>query len=410
MFELTNEQRQYFGLPPIPETWSRRVLTNDTYRSACTLLFDGNTFRRTITSTEKTYSEVQYKEETRDKEFFLPKTSRGMEKRITQSTLESKTPIGVYINLNQPNQVLIGNHTTQQTFYATNWEYFSNTGDHPVSTIVDRFINESPKDHLSQIKDFSFAKRRNVRYGAGDIFRFRLNRKEYGFGIILLDVNALRKKNLISSNHGLRNLMGPPLLIRFYAVRTENLNFDLEKLNEVAMLPSDYIMDNAIFYGEHELVGHKDLVEDDFDFPVSYGRSLEHLREVVFLQWGLIHLELPLKKFDKFLEGEIESLPTSSPSRKVNNPFGYYSIGFRSKFNSSDIYHASDIGRFSYEATKAYQAKFDLRNPINKPIKDEIFRKFGIAEDASYFEVAKRLQVADLFETISSTNELARKK
>jgi hypothetical protein len=50
------------------------------------------------------------------------------------------------------------------------------------------------------------------------------------------------------------------------------------------------MMDNLLFYGEYEIIGHKDLNDEEFNFPISYGRSIDQ-RNVVFLQWGVIHLE-----------------------------------------------------------------------------------------------------------------------
>ena len=47
-FELTNEQREFFGLDPIVDTWERVVFAGDTYRPESVLYFDGLTIKRHI--------------------------------------------------------------------------------------------------------------------------------------------------------------------------------------------------------------------------------------------------------------------------------------------------------------------------------------------------------------------------
>src|SRR5258708_4020651 len=97
------------------------------------------------------------------------------------------------------------------------------------------------------------------------------------------------------------------------------------------------MMDNLLFYGEYEIIGHTTLKEEEFEFPMSYGRCLDYKIPNTFLQWGLIHVEKSLKTYDKYLTGENPLVPVDSPSRRVQNPYGYYSIGFRPKYNGIDI-------------------------------------------------------------------------
>jgi hypothetical protein len=146
------------------------------------------------------------------------------------------------------------------------------------------------------------------------------------------------------------------------------------------------MMDNLLLYGEYEIIGHKDLGEDDFEFPISYGRSIDR-RPVVFLQWGFIHRELPVTAFDKYLVEANTRLPEDSYSRNVVNPFGYYSIGFRPSFDTSDIVRTIKTnGVYDFDESNHFRANFDLRNPKNQSKKCEILKAFGLDPDASYEE------------------------
>ena len=59
------------------------------------------------------------------------------------------------------------------------------------------------------------------------------------------------------------------------------------------MLPSDFMMDNHLHYGQYEIIGYKKLEENEFKYPMSYGKNISYGSGNVFLQWGFIHKELP---------------------------------------------------------------------------------------------------------------------
>jgi len=61
--------------------------------------------------------------------------------------------------------------------------------------------------------------------------------------------------------------------------------------------------------------------------------------------------------------------------RDLNNPYGYYGIGFRSHFNVLDIKDAiKNDGNFDFKKSLYYMAPFDLRNPQNAEIRSEIMK------------------------------------
>ena len=379
-FELTNNQRKYFGLDPIEKHWDRVLLKGDTYRPETILYFDNETIKRHIETTENKYSEVHYNEVTKQRNILLPKTDKGKEKKLTASVLEQRQPKGVYLSISN-GDLTIGNHTTQTTFYSSRWEKGLKEKKENISEIIADFIEQSPENHLAEINEFRKAKRKNIEFKSGDYFCFKLNRTDFGFGRLLLDVNKIRKKGFIANNHGLSLLMGPPLVVELFAFKSTTKNIDIATLEGQSKLPSDVMMDNLLLYGEYEIIGNKKINDEDFDFPISYGRSLDKGR-VVFLQWGLIHKELSQDIFHKYIFTE--------ETQVGQNPYGYYSIGFRPFYDSVDVIDTiSHNGIYDFGTSRNYKAKWDLRNPKNKEIKNELFKVFGLDANKSYFENSK---------------------
>lgn len=391
MTELTNDQRKYFGLEPVMDSWDKVQFKGDTYRPDSILYFEEDTIKKQVISTDKEYKEIQFNEQTENRALILPKTKKGKPKKLTPSVLESRKPIGVYLNVNSGGVLIIGNHTSQTTFYSRDWEYRRTDSD--LQKMIIEFINDSPSDHLTQIEEFRKAKRKNVKYKSGDFFSFKLNRTEFGFGRILFDVNKARKRKLLQENHGLNLLMGPPVLIKLYAYKSDSKSVDIEQLKNKKSLPSDFIMDNIIFYGEFEIIGNLPLEIEEFEFPISYGKRIDQIPNI-FLQWGLIHKELPKKKFDKYITAINDKLPEQ-------NPYGYYSIGFRPKFDSFDINETiNNNGDFDFTKGEHYKLDWDLRNPKNDKIRTEIMKKFGLDPQKNYEENCKITGTKSIIELI----------
>jgi hypothetical protein len=156
-YELTNEQRIYFGLDPIESHWDRVILSGDTYRTESILYFDKDTIKRHIVSKDKEYLEKQYEELTKNRTILLPKTNKGKEKKLTASVLEQRQPSGVYLNISC-GYLNIGNYNSQTTFYSSRWDKENQFEKH-VSDIVDDFIISSPQNHFSEIEKYKKLKR-----------------------------------------------------------------------------------------------------------------------------------------------------------------------------------------------------------------------------------------------------------
>jgi hypothetical protein len=387
-FELTNANRTYFGLDPVDPGWEKVTLPGDKYRPVGTLYFDGDTIKRRIISTEDRYEEDQYHEPTRKRSLLLSKTARGKPQELTAAVLEKRQPTGVYLRVKARGAVDIGSYTTQTTFYSTSWDLPDGLGTWGTRETIERFIAESPDHHREQIKRFKTAQRLNVKFKSGDYFALKLDRARYGFGRVLLDITALRKARLIAPEHGLNLAMGHPVVVQLYARATDTKALAPTELQSVRTLPTSLMMDNKLLYGEYEIVGHNDLAEEDFEFPISYGQSIDARRPgLVFLQWGLIHRELPRSRFNKYLTCDDLPPQLEYSGSGGNNPFGFYSIGFSPHYDGRDVLDAVQQGGvFDFDRRPAYFKRLDLRNPRNASFRKEILEAFGLHPEKSYIE------------------------
>jgi len=387
-FELTNEQRLCFGLNPIEPHWERTIFKGDTYRPDSTLYFEGEVIKRHILSTKEQYQEKQYDELTRGRTILLPKTGKGKEKKLTPSVLESRQPTGVYCGIDYLGRVSIGNYNTQTTFYDTRWEkeFVKDAATLEISSIVTDFINSAPPQHLVEINQFKEAQRKLSKFKSGNFFAFKVSRTQYGFGRILANIDQIKKKSTLCGDHGLNLIMTKPVLVKVYAYLSENKNIDLTILQHAGSLPSDYMMDNLLLYGQFEVIGHKELKPEELDFPISYGRHINMQKHTSFLQWGLIHQELSTTTFNKYFVTENPFVAENSYSREVSNPYGFYSIGFYPKYSGLfEIKNAiANKGKFDYSKNPNYSTHFDLRNPANKVVREELMSVFGLNPAKDY--------------------------
>lgn len=369
-FELTNEQRSYLGLTLIEDSWEKVLFTKQ-----ITLFFNGNVLCKKINIGENSYFETDLNENTSEnKTILLPKTAKGNPKKLNFTALQNCRGVGVYFRYN--GYVTIANFTTQTTFYASfgNEEEGQNFDD--LKRWLDQWINDSTNEDLKRLHDFKSMARQRKKYQAGDFFTFKLGRRQFGVGRILLVVDPIRKavkKGVIKEKHyGLR-LMGKPLIIKVYNKVSDTEDFDLEELVSCPAFHSDYIEDNVFCYGEYNIIGNRPLQSGELEFPISYSRSINGQDpDTVYIQYGMIYLETNIKSYDRYLTEALGAMDYNS------NPYRFEMIGFSIPFRNQAELRGRQLG--------ISDDKSDLRHPENAKIKHDIFTYFGLDATKSYAE------------------------
>ena len=377
MFELNNEQRAYFGLDAVQQSWERVEFAGDRFRPASVLYFEGDVIKKHVVSTDERYAEYGYDEATKGREILLPKTAKGKETKLTPANFEKRTPLGVYLYADKYS-LRIASFASQTTFYDSVWE--SGHGRKTdFRSEIERFIAESGSDHARKIEEFKNAGRKNIKFKSGDFFRFKLDRNRYGFGRVILDGHKLRKSGLLPEGHAMLGFMGKPVFIELFAYASQG-EASVGELMSRPRLPMDVMFDNAFFYGEFEIFAYEKVDASQLDFPMSFHVSPAR----TYLQWGFIEICLDAQSVMKAASRELKELIEE-------NNLKFNCIGFSPRYAQFEI---AEILRGEELACQTN----DLRDPEISWARQELMSIFGLDPAKSYFENAQRLGVKTVLE------------
>lgn len=283
---------------------------------------------------------------------------------------QSFRPVNVYFAC-EGSYITIANYTTQKTFY---FEDIKNDVTAPVlENWLKNWIEETAQDDLEDLERFKYEKRVHQKYKEGDIFTFKIGRRQYGFGKILIDVAKRRKTEEFkqNKNYGLANLMGPALIVKVYHKISDNINADIDELERGLFLPPQSVMDNRIYYGEYKIIGNRKVTNRDLDdAPISTSKSINYQdRDIAYLQYGLIYRELSLFEYETYDDEDW-----------CHKDYRNEGIGF-----SLDLDALQEcINAHSNEPYYCSNARRKLNHPANKRDKNAAFKAFGLDGSLDY--------------------------
>ena len=380
IFELTNEQRKYLGLIPVEEHWELVKFDNGIY-----YYFEDDIIRKEIKVSKNYYHEAELNEKTAEnRTMILPKTKRGKIKKFNYTATQSFSPFGTYFTFSTDG-VIIANYTTQRTYYS---EIFSEKEKISLDNLkkwLDKWMKETTEEDLEEIEEFKNAKRKHCKFNEGDFFAFKISRREWCFGRILMDVSKLRKDENFekNKNYGLAHLMGKPLIIKVYHKISDNKNIDLKELSECLALPSQPIMDNIFYYGEAVILGNLPLKPEENDMFISVSESISGIdKNIAYLQYGLIYREIPLSDYEKLIK-DLKIGPQTLRREGIGFVIDTYKL--------KECIEAKSNSPF-WEKYKKHNVP-DLKNPDHIELKRKIFKAFGLDADKTYEENLKMVEV-----------------
>ena len=379
-FELTNKERKYLGLIPVEEHWELVKFDNNVY-----YYFEDDIIKKEITVSKNYYHEAELNEKTAEnRTMILPKTVRGKIKKFNYTATQSFSPFGTYFTFSADG-VIIANYTTQRTYYSEAFSEKEKISLDALKKWLDKWIEESTEEDLKEIEEFKNAKRKHCKFNEGDFFAFKLSRREWCFGRILMDVSKLRKDENFekNKNYGLAHLMGKPLIIKVYHKISDNKNIDLKELSKYSALPSQAIMDNIFYYGEAIILGNLPLKPEENDMFISVSESISGIdKNIAYLQYGLIYREIPLSDYEKL----IKELKIGAQTLRREG------IGF-----VIDTYKLKECieAKSNFPFWEKYKKRNvpDLKNPAYIEMKRKVFKAFGLDADKTYEENLKMVEV-----------------
>ena len=380
IFELNNEQRKYLGLIPVEEHWELVKFDNGIY-----YYFEDDIIRKEIKVSKNYYHEAELNEKTAEnRTMILPKTKRGKIKKFNYTATQSFSPFGTYFTFSTDG-VIIANYTSQRTYYSEIFSEKEKISLDDLKKWLDKWMKETTEEDLEEIEEFKNAKRKHCKFNEGDFFAFKLSRREWCFGRILMDVSKLRKDENFekNKNYGLAHLMGKPLIIKVYHKISDNKNIDLKELSKCSALPSQAIMDNIFYYGEAVILGNLPLKPEENDMFISVSESISGIdKNIAYLQYGLIYREIPLSDYEKL----IKELKIGAQTLRREG------IGFViDTYKLKECIEAKSNSPF-WEKYKKRNVP-DLKNPDYIELKRKIFKAFGLDADKTYEENLKMVEV-----------------
>lgn len=370
IFLLTNKQRKYLGLNPIEDHWEVMDIKGTLY------YFDGDVIKKEIATTNCKEENFRYKEcelhieTTENRTVVLPKTVKGKPKKLNFTATQSFKPVNVYFAYDERG-ITIANYTTQKTYYTEALQ--DDEATVVLEAWLENWMKETTKDDLEELEAFKNEKRVRQKYREGDIFAFKLGRRKYGFGKILIDIGKRRKTEGFkeNKNYGLANLMGTALIIKVYHRSSGTANVDIDELEKSLSLPAQAILDNRIYYGEYIIIGNREVVNRDLDdAPISMSKSINYQdRNIAYLQYGLIYKEMALSEYEMYAN-----------ERWYHRNYRNEGIGFSLKINELE----ECIKMHSNEPFYRNEVRSGLNNPVNKEDKNAIFVAFGLDGNLNY--------------------------
>ena len=288
MFELTNEQRKCFALSMVKPNWERIKIKASPYDPFETYAYcENNIIRKCVLTSDIEYCEYELCEVISDDgKYLLPKTPKGKPVLLSSTNLLKRTSLGMCLNYNHQH-ITLYNSSTECSYYSTSYI------DTDIATIkefeewVNNWCSETNENDIVDIENFAKQSRRNIKFKEGDVFRFKIDRRLYGYGRVILDFDKMRKRKEPFWDI----LMSNPLVCSAYHIATERNDVTVDELKKLKSLPSTIIADNCLFYGEYEIVGNIPLSANE-DYPIMYGRSIDIRKESICFQYGKTFKEI----------------------------------------------------------------------------------------------------------------------
>ncbi len=357
MFELTNEQRRCFGLVTVKNNWERIKIKSSPYDNFETYAYcENNIIKKCITTSDIEYCEFEFCETISDDgKYLLPKTTKGKPVLLSSSNLLKRTSLGMCLNFNH-RFISLYNSSTQCSYYSMCYEDFDVSNINDFEKWVIKWCAETTEEDVIDIENFARQQRQHIRFKEGDVFRFKIDRRLYGYGRVILDFEKMRKQKAEFWDI----LMTKPVVCSVYHIITERKNVTVDELKKLKSLPSTIVADNRLFYGEYEIVGNIPISEKE-DYPIMYGRSISYGDKSICFQCGKIFREI---KNGELLYGGF-----------INN-----GVSFTLNFRKSVLYNCiqANSNEPYWGEYSEYAANTDLRNPKFDKERKDIGEQMGV--------------------------------
>jgi len=359
-WELNNAQRPCFGIAPVDEGWERIQLPRSHYDNYDTVIYlDGEHVRYIVRHGELEHIEHALDEMlTPDRKCIVPKRSAKLIK-LSAATITKRSPVGMCLQYKRhpkSEHGYVDLHTVNLGYYRS-WVAGDQIGwMEDFKLWCSEWCEQTTEADLADVAAFARRSTKTVKLREGDVFRFRWTRGLWGYGRILLDYRLMRKQKIPFYDC----LMGPPLAIEVFKIVTNDPALPLETVLAQDAMPSQNMMDNALHFGEFEIIGHAPVPEDrDARCPIMYGIG-PRFDHILRFQQGRIYRELP------------DGKALGSTDFKNN------AIGWSLNVSMAEVVECIRHGMDAYWAKHTYRHAGDLRNPAYADVLKDVREQMGV--------------------------------
>lgn len=377
---MNNNLRNKIGIKTLQESWKKiqiQGIYDDLYISK------NNVIMKAISQNEENgyYSETDLEIQMNEDGKMV--TNTGKIKNLTSSIYENIKPKDISISIRE-NEIRIANHSNNLMLID---EYDLNFKDLSVAfNFIDKYLDDKREYFLKQFKNFKSApKTSRIKIKSGDIFRVPVKGKQFIYGQVISPLRKMVKMELpalggFDTSDLKINVFDPnpfyfPLWVRFFYVKTDNPNLNVESLSELKHTSSTIIGDYSLRHSNYEIIGNKGIDLNSIDLPMKVGTKFYIKPLFHYFNWGAGIVTMKLnEKVEKLISDNALNYPNRLLRARQHTAIENF------------VDHCQE-GKLIFGGLHSTS---DLRDSNLKELKNILFSELNLNPTVSYDEFAKR--------------------
>ena len=374
---LTNSIREYYQIKSIKSDWKEVELKNG-YGSKV-LIDKKNVLQKFIMDNSDkdtiSYREIDYNVQLTNDFKIIGKT--GKSKGLSYSVLEKIKPANKYFSVSSNSIDLYNFDNNINVLFDYNLKFKS--AKEVTKYIESRIKNTSLFEKEEFEKYISTKKQKRQAIQSGDIFRIKLNNRQFAYGRVIFDLDKFRnyKPAFISElNVGFRDslifdkVLMTPSLIDFYLFKTDNPYLNPKDFDALKTTPSIIKNSELIKNNTFQIIGNTAIDLASFDIPMDWETYYQYKPISHIFKWGAgIKTFEPIKRLEKLTE--------------LTYPMNYNPINLRAieEFDGFLTSCLSGTPNFKYVSSNG-----DLREPLFSEVREIISKNINFNIDTNEYD------------------------
>lgn len=374
---LTNNIREHYQIKPINPDWKELEVKNG-YGSKV-LIDKYNVLQKFIKDNSDkdriSYREIDYNIQLTSDFKIIGKT--GKSKGLSYSVLEKMKPANKYFNVSSNSIDLYNFDNNINILFDYNLTLKS--AKDVIKYIENRIKNTSQFEKEEFEKYISTKKQKRQVIKSGDIFRIKLNNRQFAYGRVIFDLDKFRnyKPAFVSKlNVGFRDslifdkVLITPSLIDLYLFKTDNPYLKPKEFEALKTTPSLIKNSELIKNNTFQIIGNTPIELSSFDIPMDWETYYQYKPITHIFKWGAgIKTFEPVKRLEKLTE--------------LTYPMKYNPINLRAieEFDGFLTSCLSGIPNFKYVSSNG-----DLREPLFSEVREIISKNINFNIDTNDYD------------------------